>query len=73
MKYITTKNKNLINYFSIDCYWFNLQIIDKWYLVVPLTIVQKSDYSNIEKKNVNYNHLMLNLNKSKNISLETSL
>ena len=67
IKYITTKNKKLINYFSIDCYWFKLQKIDNWYLVVPLTIIQKSDYSNIEKKYVNYNNLMLNLDKSKNV------
>jgi GR25 family glycosyltransferase involved in LPS biosynthesis len=65
MKYISTKNVKLINYFSIDCYWFHLQNKDNWFLVTPLTITQKTDYSNIEKKYVNYNKVMLILDKKK--------
>jgi glycosyl transferase family 25 len=51
-----------INY-AIDKYWFNLQAIDNWYLIIPLTITQKEDYSDIEKRPTNYRHLMLDLDK----------
>lgn len=50
--------------FAIDKYWFNLQKTDKWYLIIPLSVTQREDYSNIEKRNVNYTSLMLDLNKS---------
>jgi GR25 family glycosyltransferase involved in LPS biosynthesis len=49
--------------YAIDKYWFQLQRKDKWYLIVPLTVVQREDYSDIEKRNTNYSHLMLDLNK----------
>jgi GR25 family glycosyltransferase involved in LPS biosynthesis len=49
--------------YSIDNYWFHLQVKDKWFLIVPLTVKQKGDYSNIEKKNTNYSHLLLDLDK----------
>jgi len=55
----------LVAHFSLDSYWFNLQILDAWFLLTPLTIVQKQDYSNIENRVVNYNKLMLNLDKEK--------
>ena len=35
------------NYNKIDKYWFKLQRDDNWYLIIPLTIVQKDDYSDI--------------------------
>lgn len=49
--------------YAIDKFWIHLQKRHRWYLIIPLTIIQKPDYSNIEKKNVNYNHLMLDLDK----------
>ena len=49
--------------YAIDKFWIHLQKHHRWYLIIPLTIIQKPDYSNIEKKNVNYNHLMLDLDK----------
>lgn len=51
--------------YAIDQYWNKLQLIDKWYLVTPLTVTQKPDYSDIEKRIINYNNLMLNLDKIK--------
>ena len=51
--------------YTIDQYWNKLQLIDKWYLVTPLTVTQKPDYSDIEKRIINYNNLMLNLDKIK--------
>jgi hypothetical protein len=49
--------------FAIDKYWFNLQKIDKWYLITPLTVTQREDYSDIEKRPTNYTNVMLDLNK----------
>jgi GR25 family glycosyltransferase involved in LPS biosynthesis len=49
--------------FAIDKYWFRLQGIHNWYLITPLTVTQKEGYSDIEERNTNYNHLMLDLNK----------
>jgi GR25 family glycosyltransferase involved in LPS biosynthesis len=49
--------------FAIDKYWFLLQARDKWYLITPLTVVQREDYSDIEKKQTNYTHIMTDLDK----------
>ena len=49
--------------FAIDKYWFNLQKVDKWYLITPLTVTQREDYSDIEKRPTNYTNVMLDLNK----------
>ena len=45
--------------YAIDIYWKTLQKEDKWYLLYPLTVTQYENYSDIEMKNTNYNHLML--------------
>ena len=60
---ILMSNINLKIYYAIDQYWCKLQLIDKWYLLTPLTVSQRPDYSDIEKKNINYNNLMLKLDK----------
>ena len=54
--------KNHVTY-AIDKYWFNLQSIHKWYLIVPLTVTQREDYSDIEKRPTNYTPVMLDLDK----------
>ena len=59
------KNIKLMDYFAIDQYWNKLQLEDKWYLVTPLTVTQKPDYSDIEKRQINYNYVMLDLEKEK--------
>ena len=46
--------------YAIDIQWKSLQMNDHWYVLFPLTIVQREDYSNIEEKRVNYIHHMLN-------------
>ena len=51
-------NRNL---YAIDKYWFELQQKDIWYLIIPLTVVQREDYSNIEKKRINYKKSMISL------------
>jgi glycosyl transferase family 25 len=49
--------------FAIDRYWFSLQRKDNWYLIIPLTVTQREDYSDIEQRRINYNRLMLDLDK----------
>jgi glycosyl transferase family 25 len=52
-------------YYAIDKYWLNLQECDNWYLLTPLTVIQRNDYSDIEKKYTNYSQAMLDLDKKK--------
>jgi glycosyl transferase family 25 len=49
--------------YAIDKYWFNLQAVDRWYLIIPLTVTQREDYSDIEKRPTNYSRAMLDLDK----------
>ena len=50
-------------FFAIDKYWLQLQKEDKWFLIVPLTVVQRVDYSDIERRMTNYTRVMTDLNK----------
>jgi expansin (peptidoglycan-binding protein) len=50
--------------YAIDKYWFFLQQRDRWFLIVPLSVVQRTDYSDIEKKMVNYKRIMTDLDKT---------
>jgi len=47
------------NRFEIDVNWFELQARDKWFLLYPRRVTQMPDYSDIEKRMVSYDHLML--------------
>jgi GR25 family glycosyltransferase involved in LPS biosynthesis len=49
--------------YAIDKYWFQLQKKDKWYLIIPLTVTQREDYSDIEKRPTNYTKVMTDLDK----------
>ena len=49
--------------YAIDKYWFALQAVDNWFLITPLTVVQREDYSDIEKKVINYQDAMTDLDK----------
>jgi glycosyl transferase family 25 len=49
--------------YAIDKYWFHLQEKHNWYLIVPLTVVQRPDYSDIEKNYTNYTQVMLDPDK----------
>jgi hypothetical protein len=42
---------------------FQLQEKNLWYLIIPLSVSQKDDYSDIEGRRVNYSGLMLDLDK----------
>jgi len=50
-------------FYAIDKYWFNLQQEDYWFLITPLTVVQREDYSDIEKRITNYKKAMTDLDK----------
>ena len=49
--------------YAIDMYWFSLQSKDKWFLIIPLTVIQREDYSDIEGCITNYAYLMTDLDK----------
>ena len=49
--------------YAIDKYWFQLQKRDNWFLITPLTVTQREDYSDIEKRATNYTHVMIDLDK----------
>jgi len=57
------KTPSLEKIYTIDQYWKSLQLIDTWYLLTPLCVSQKPNYSDIEKKRMNYNIDMLILDK----------
>lgn len=45
--------------YAIDIYWKKLQKLDRWIILIPLAVVQRPDYSDIERRNVNYMNPML--------------
>lgn len=49
--------------YAIDKYWFRLQEKDNWFLITPLTVTQREDYSDIEKRHTNYTRAMVDLDK----------
>jgi GR25 family glycosyltransferase involved in LPS biosynthesis len=49
--------------YALDIYWKHLQQKDAWYMITPPTVIQCTDYSDIEKREVNYSGLMLDLDK----------
>lgn len=61
---------NLLSYpkekakFAIDKFWFVLQQESNWYLIIPPTVIQREDYSDIEKRTINYGKLMVDLDKA---------
>ena len=49
--------------YAIDKFWFQLQKQDNWFLITPLTVTQREDYSDIEKRATNYSNVMLDVDK----------
>jgi len=58
------KNQDKHKMYAIDKYWFLLQERDSWFLITPLSVVQREDYSDIEKKRTNYTGIMVDLDKN---------
>jgi GR25 family glycosyltransferase involved in LPS biosynthesis len=50
--------------YAIDMYRKPLQASGRWFLLVPLTITQLACYSDIEKREMSYDHLMLDMEKA---------
>jgi len=61
------------NDYKIDKYWFRLQQTDNWYLIIPLSIIQKEDYSDIERKVTNFSKYMLDYNKAYKLPSSSSI
>lgn len=49
--------------YAIDMYWKSLQRRDKWYMIIPATVVQYDDYSDIECGISHYSGAMLDIDK----------
>ena len=54
-----TKNPSNKREYALDIYWKRLQPQYYWYMLIPPTVSQYESYSDIEKKNVAYDWLML--------------
>jgi GR25 family glycosyltransferase involved in LPS biosynthesis len=57
------RNPNNKREYALDIYWNRLQMQDFWYMIIPPTITQYENYSDIEKRNTNYDFLMLDMEK----------
>lgn len=51
--------------YACDIYWKRLQRVDRWYLITPMSIIQRPGYSDIEKMEVNYEKMMTDLVKKR--------
>lgn len=56
-------NPNKGAFYAIDQYWGALQRQHNWFLLTPLSVIQRADISDIEKRPTNYKSAMLDLDK----------
>lgn len=56
-------NPGNANMFALDIYWKPLQMQYFWYMITPPTVTQYENYSDIENKQTNYDHLLLDMDK----------
>jgi len=49
--------------YALDKFWFHIQEKHNWFLIIPLTVVQRADYSDIEKRATDYTQMMTDLDK----------
>ena len=45
--------------YCVDIHWKKLQSKDKWYILYPFTVIQYENYSDIEKRIIDYKKIML--------------
>ena len=50
-------------FYAIDKFWLKLQKRDNWYLLIPLSVIQKPGYSDIENRETDYSKLLTSVNK----------
>ena len=55
---------NDIQLYAIDKYWIKLQRKHEWFLLIPLTVVQRKNYSDIQLSITDFRTYMLNYNKT---------
>ena len=56
-------NPSLHPEYAIDQYWKKLQRVDRWYLIVPITVIQRPDYSDVSGQQVDYSDVMTQVDK----------
>ena len=49
--------------YAIDMYWKRLQTTGNWFFITPPTVTQREGFSDVENKQTNYTHLMLDMKK----------
>ena len=57
------KHPNRHREFAIDKNWTKLQKIHNWFMIVPASVIQRPDYSDIEGREINYNWHLLDIDK----------
>lgn len=62
VKHLMKEPENKRQY-AIDIYWKRLQMQYFWYMITPPTVSQYENYSDIEGKNMSYDHLLLDMEK----------
>ncbi len=62
-KLLNNFQESLDKFTHIDRWWNNLQVKDNWMMLTPLTVIQKTSYSDIENKVIDYTDFMLKLAK----------
>lgn len=55
---------NDIQLYAIDKYWIKLQRKHEWFLLIPLTVIQRKNYSDIQLSITDFKTYMLNYNKT---------
>ena len=55
---------NKIDDYTIDQFWKKLQKTHNWFLLTPLSVIQRPDISDVEKRVTNYKSIMLDLDKT---------
>jgi hypothetical protein len=55
---------NKLDDYAIDQFWKKLQKTHNWFLLTPLSVVQRPDISDVEKRVTNYTSAMLDLDKT---------
>ena len=61
--YQLMRSPNQAPLYALDMYWKRLQKEGRWFMITPPTVTQYESYSDIENKAVNYDHLMLDMEK----------
>lgn len=59
------RNPDNRNSFALDMYWNILQKTGKWYLLIPVTVVQYPSYSDVENRNVDYTEIIKDYKKER--------